>query len=148
MVRDYVGHGVGREFHMPPQIPHYRAKDSSARVKAERELAYAISAILSHPVFQSWIKDSAFPKHFRDAGHFWGVAPGTPPAVIRERIAKVDQTLTTAFTLLTQQNVDEIGSRHGKALFGRSDVERAASFQRTLKERFERDLQTLQVSLT
>jgi len=23
VVRDYVGHGVGREFHMPPQIPHY-----------------------------------------------------------------------------------------------------------------------------
>ncbi len=24
VVRDYVGHGVGREFHMAPQIPHYR----------------------------------------------------------------------------------------------------------------------------
>jgi methionyl aminopeptidase len=24
VVRDYVGHGVGRQFHMPPQIPHYR----------------------------------------------------------------------------------------------------------------------------
>lgn len=24
VVRDYVGHGVGRKFHMPPQIPHYR----------------------------------------------------------------------------------------------------------------------------
>lgn len=24
VVRDYVGHGVGREFHMPPQVPHYR----------------------------------------------------------------------------------------------------------------------------
>ena len=23
VVREYVGHGVGREFHMPPQIPHY-----------------------------------------------------------------------------------------------------------------------------
>ena len=23
VVRDYVGHGVGREFHMEPQIPHY-----------------------------------------------------------------------------------------------------------------------------
>ena len=23
VVRDYVGHGVGREFHMPPQVPHY-----------------------------------------------------------------------------------------------------------------------------
>lgn len=24
VVRDYVGHGVGREFHMAPQIPHYK----------------------------------------------------------------------------------------------------------------------------
>ncbi|HJK90402.1 MAG TPA: type I methionyl aminopeptidase [Polyangiaceae bacterium LLY-WYZ-15_(1-7)] len=24
VVRDYVGHGVGREFHMPPQVPHYK----------------------------------------------------------------------------------------------------------------------------
>lgn len=24
VVRDYVGHGVGRKFHMPPQIPHYK----------------------------------------------------------------------------------------------------------------------------
>ena len=24
VVRDYVGHGVGRQFHMPPQVPHYR----------------------------------------------------------------------------------------------------------------------------
>ena len=24
VVRDYVGHGVGRKFHMAPQIPHYR----------------------------------------------------------------------------------------------------------------------------
>ena len=23
VVEDYVGHGVGREFHMPPQVPHY-----------------------------------------------------------------------------------------------------------------------------
>ncbi len=24
VVRDYVGHGVGRQFHMPPQVPHYK----------------------------------------------------------------------------------------------------------------------------
>ncbi len=24
VVRDFVGHGVGRQFHMPPQVPHYR----------------------------------------------------------------------------------------------------------------------------
>ena len=29
VVRDYVGHGVGREFHMAPQIPHYKPEPGS-----------------------------------------------------------------------------------------------------------------------
>ncbi len=29
VVRDYVGHGVGREFHMAPQIPHYKPEAGS-----------------------------------------------------------------------------------------------------------------------
>ncbi|MEM7136887.1 MAG: type I methionyl aminopeptidase [Myxococcota bacterium] len=34
VVRDYVGHGVGREFHMPPQIPHYGRRGKDKRLKA------------------------------------------------------------------------------------------------------------------
>lgn len=34
VVRDYVGHGVGREFHMPPQIPHYGTRGKGKRLKA------------------------------------------------------------------------------------------------------------------
>jgi len=34
VVRDYVGHGVGREFHMPPQVPHYGRRGSGKRIKA------------------------------------------------------------------------------------------------------------------
>jgi methionyl aminopeptidase len=34
VVRDYVGHGIGRVFHEPPQIPHYRAKGANPRLKA------------------------------------------------------------------------------------------------------------------
>jgi methionyl aminopeptidase len=34
VVRDYVGHGVGREFHMPPQIPHYGRRGTDKRLKA------------------------------------------------------------------------------------------------------------------
>ena len=26
VVREYVGHGIGREMHEPPQIPNYRTK--------------------------------------------------------------------------------------------------------------------------
>jgi hypothetical protein len=121
--------------------------DPSARGKADRALADAVAAILSHPVFQEWMKDSAMPKHFRDAGHFWGVAPGTPPSVIRARIGEVDKTLEVARSLLDAKGVDEVVARHGKALFDRIDIGRAEEFQATLKQRFAKDLSTLQVAM-
>lgn len=34
VVRDYVGHGVGREFHTAPQIPHYYDASQNKRMKA------------------------------------------------------------------------------------------------------------------
>jgi methionyl aminopeptidase len=34
VVRDFVGHGIGREFHMPPQIPHYGRRGRGKRLKA------------------------------------------------------------------------------------------------------------------
>lgn len=33
VVRDYVGHGVGRNFHMPPQVPHYGRAGSGIRLR-------------------------------------------------------------------------------------------------------------------
>jgi hypothetical protein len=41
--------------------------------------------------------------------------------------------------------VNEAAARHGKALFDRTEIERAANFQATLRERFAKDLATLQV---
>jgi hypothetical protein len=121
--------------------------DSTSRAKAERALADALAAILSHPVFGEWQRDPATPRHFRDAGHFWGIALGTPPSVIRARVREVDDTLAAAIALLESEGTDEIAARHGKALFDRNDIERAAEFQATLKQRFARDLETLQVTL-
>lgn len=118
--------------------------DPSFRGKAERALADAVSAVLSHPVFREWMRDPALPKHFRDAGHFWGIAPGTPPSVIRARISHVDNTLEKARSLLDTKGVNEIAARHGKALFDRTDLERAIEFQAALKRRFAKDLSTLQ----
>jgi hypothetical protein len=120
--------------------------DPSARGKAERALADAVGVILSHPVFE-WMKDPAMPKHFRDAGHFWGIAPGTPASVIRARIGEVDKTLEKARWLLDARRVDEIAARHGKALFDRTDVDRAVEFQAMLKRRFANDLSTLEVDM-
>ncbi len=34
VVRDYVGHGVGRKFHTEPQVPHYGTRGSGKRLKA------------------------------------------------------------------------------------------------------------------
>lgn len=34
VVREYVGHGVGREFHMPPQVPHYGKAGKGKRLRA------------------------------------------------------------------------------------------------------------------
>ncbi len=33
VVRDYVGHGIGRVFHEPPQVAHYRAKGANPRLR-------------------------------------------------------------------------------------------------------------------
>jgi hypothetical protein len=122
--------------------------EPDTRGKADRVLADAVGAVLSHPVFRGWLKDPSHPKHFRDAGHFWGVAPGTPPKVIQSRILDVERTLEKALGLLDSGGVEEIASRRGKALFDRTDVERAMNFQVTLKERFAKDLATLQVKLS
>jgi hypothetical protein len=122
--------------------------EPDTRGKAERVLADAVGAILSHSVFRAWLKDSSSPKHFRDAGHFWGVAPGTPARVIQTRILDVERTLEKALSLLHAGGVDEVAARHGKSLFDRADIERAMTFQATLKERFARDLATLQVKLS
>jgi hypothetical protein len=121
--------------------------ETSIKGKSDRALANAIGAILSHRVFHEWIKDPTFPKHFRDAGHFWGIAPGTPPSVIRARITDVDNTLDAAQSLLDSKRTDTIAAQHGKLLFDRNDVTRALDFHNTLKGRFAKDLATLQVSL-
>jgi hypothetical protein len=117
--------------------------DPSSRAMAERALADAIKDIISHPVFLSWTKDSATPKYFRDAGHFWGIAPGTPPSVISARIRDTDQTLAKAAALLDERRTDEVAERHGKVLYDRTDIKRAQEFHATLKQRFANDLSTL-----
>jgi hypothetical protein len=120
---------------------------SNMPAKAERQLSDAVALILSHPVFRDWMTNPAAPKHFRDAGHFWGIAPGTPPRVIRTRINDVDNTLATSLSLLEKQGAEEMAARHGKVLFDRKDIERAMEFHAALKHRFSRDLQMLQVNI-
>lgn len=119
-----------------------RPDDAQNREKADRALEAEIRRILEHPAFHDWQRDPASPKKFRDAGHFWGVAPGTPPRVIKERVARIDDTLEAANSLLDERGIDEI--RHGsQTLFDRNDIERCREFQAAMKERFSEDLRKL-----
>jgi hypothetical protein len=121
--------------------------EPSVRGKADRAFADAVSAVLSHPVFREWILDQGLPKHFRDAGHFWGIAPGTPPSVIKSRIVEIDNTLNKARSILDSRGADDVTVRHGHTLFDRTDIDRAWMFQTTLKRRFAGELATLNVVL-
>lgn len=39
VVRDYVGHGVGKEMHEPPQIPNYRTRERGPRLEVGMTIA-------------------------------------------------------------------------------------------------------------
>lgn len=39
VIRDYVGHGIGREMHEPPQIPNYRTRERGPRLEHGMTLA-------------------------------------------------------------------------------------------------------------
>ena len=114
-----------------------------AQDKASRRLDSEVSRILDHPVFRQWLEDKAKPKHFRDAGHFWGIAPGTPPHIVRERVGGIDNILRSAMKLLDERGVEEIVASRGKILFDRRVIKRCIEFQETMKSRFSRDLRVL-----
>lgn len=117
--------------------------NAEVREKVDRELEAKVRAILNHDVFRAWLQDSSNPKSFREAGHFWGIAPGTPPRVIRERIERVEIVLTTALQQLDSRSVDEMVDGRGRVAFDRGDLDRCLDFQATLKHRFEEDLRIL-----
>jgi hypothetical protein len=117
--------------------------DPKARERTDRVFESEIKRIVQHPAFIGWLKDPTTPKSFRDAGHFWGVAPGTPARVVRQRVAAVDDTLEAAGRLLSERGVDQIGDRHGRVLMDLRDVERAREFQAVIRDRFQDDLRIL-----
>ena len=117
--------------------------DSTLQEKADRQLANEIQKILEHPVFRDWLADQKRPRHFREAGHFWGIAPGTPARRVQERVYGIDQTLHSALAILDKKGLDEIAADRGRVLFDRRDIQRCIEFQETLKSRFAKDLHML-----
>ena len=124
-----------------------RPEDKEVHERADRELESRLREVLNHRVFQAWLRDPSLPKSFRDAGQFWGVAPGTPPRVIAERVRAIDDLLEAAAAQLDTRGVDQMVGKLEKRLFNRDDLERCEEFQRTLKARFDKDLALLKVAL-
>jgi hypothetical protein len=117
--------------------------DPEARERLNRVLEEKVTRIIEHPAFVAWLNDRSKPSSFRDVGHFWGIAPGTPPRVARTRVKAVEDTLQAAADLLNQRDLEEVGDRQGRLLFERADVERAMEFQQEMTSRFENDLRLL-----
>lgn len=141
-----------RIYHLTPAglsaASNLRPDDAIAREKADRQLEQAVKQIIEHPVFKDWLQDPARPKYFREAGHFWGIAPGTPPKTVIERVSAVQRTLAAALKTLEERGVNELIEQRGKVLFERKDIERCLEFQRVLIERFSRDLSMLAPGFT
>ncbi len=116
--------------------------DAQTQERAGRALESEIRRILEHPAFREWVRDPALPKKFRDAGHFWGVAPGTPSRVVRERIDRIDNTLQSALGLLRELRVDVLRDKSG-VLFDVSDIRRCMDFQSAMLARFAAELKML-----
>jgi len=117
--------------------------DVRLKERVERTLEGEIRRIIEHRAFREWLKDPSRPKHFRDAGHFWGIAAGTPPRVIRERLHRVEATLETAREVLMERGMDGAGDKGGAVAFDLEDISRAQEFQRVLLERFASELKIL-----
>lgn len=117
--------------------------DDTVQAKVGRVLHSKIKAILDNPVFSAWQKDHAHPKHFRDAGYFWGIAPGTPAKTVRQRLAEVDDNLSSAAQFLSDRGVSEVADARGRILFEKTDIDRCMEFQQTLKDRFAKELAIL-----
>src|SRR5262245_48840612 len=82
--------------------------DTEQQLKLERELGSAVNKLISHPSFIEWTKDQSKPAKFSGAGHFWGVAPGTPPRVVRDRIARIETTLKEALNYMDARRVTSL----------------------------------------
>ena len=136
--------------------------DEQTKLKVNRELYEAIKKVLNHKVFAEWLKDPKKPDKFRDAGWFWGIAPGNPPTVVEERLANLEQSLQEAKKKASasggkividikgiDKNVKEIlilkgnsqmDEHKSKIFLDLKDIDRCMEFHEILKKRFEKEL--------
>ncbi|HEY0098012.1 MAG TPA: hypothetical protein VGB76_03560 [Pyrinomonadaceae bacterium] len=117
--------------------------DETVQVKVTRALHNTIKSIMDNQVFRSWLTNPEQPKYFRDAGYFWGIAPGSPASTVKLRIGAVDSALKDAYEFLEIHGIDEVADSRSRILFDRKDIERCSEFQLVLKKRFAHELTIL-----
>ncbi|WP_129360076.1 type I methionyl aminopeptidase [Rothia uropygioeca] len=67
IVEDYVGHGIGTEMHMAPDVPNYRTRDSGPRLKSG--MALAIEPMLVTGSTETVILDDDWTVKTTDGSH-------------------------------------------------------------------------------
>ena len=55
-MRDYVGHGIGREMHEAPQVPNYRTRERGPRL--QKGMTLAIEPMVNEGGYQVRILDN------------------------------------------------------------------------------------------
>ncbi len=58
VVRDFVGHGIGRQFHEPPQVCHYGRKGKGQRLRAG--MTFTIEPMINEGVFACRVLDDGW----------------------------------------------------------------------------------------
>ena len=135
---------------------------NKTQLKVNRELYGAITKIINHKVFSEWLENREKPRNFRDAGWFWGIAPGNPPNIVKERLSLIEQNLKEAKRhateaggkiVLNSRDLDkdiktnifkkgdsEVDESKSKIYLDIKDIDRCIEFHETLKNRFKKEL--------
>lgn len=128
--------GFARVAELDPINERHRGQQQ----RAHRAVEAAMREILGHQTFMGWLKDPQHPKRFRDACHFWNIAPGTPADVVVTRVRRAEQTLEGALQLLERTGTAGIAAGSGTGQYEREDIERCVAFQAELRVRFNKEL--------
>jgi len=55
VVRDFVGHGINREFHTAPQVPHYGVKGKGKRLR--KGMVFTIEPMINEGTYEAQVLD-------------------------------------------------------------------------------------------
>ena len=142
-----------------------KPSDAGTQLKVDRELYEGIKKVINHKVFGEWLVDPKKPQKFRDAGWFWGIAPGNPPDVVKNRLAEIEQTLKRAQSRafeaggklvldtrdfdkqvkaqLVSKGASTLDEHKSKIFLDAKDIMRCIEFHQTLKQRFQKELEVM-----